>query len=66
MKKCFKTSITWLIGILSFLFLFLSDDMFKLVKLIHNQNEALNVFVNKVLFAIIVFFGDYTNYICDL
>ena len=55
MKKCFKTSITWLIGILSFLFLFLSDDMFKLVKLIHNQNEALNVFVNKVLFAIIVF-----------
>ncbi len=55
MKKYFKLSLTWTVSIITFVFMFLPDDIFKTVKLLPNAPEWIEFVLSRVLlFAMIL------------
>ena len=54
MKKYIKLSLTGSVSIITFIFMFLPEDLFKVAKLISNATDSVNIIVNKVLFYVMV------------
>ena len=54
MKKYIKLSLTWAVSIISFVFMFLPDDLFNTVKLFGNATDSLNSLFNRVVFFLLV------------
>ncbi len=54
MKKYIKLSLTWAVSIITFVFMFLPEDLFKTVKMLPNALDEVNIIVNRIVFFLAV------------
>jgi len=54
LNKYIKRSVTWAVSIISFIFMFVPEDMFKVLKLFPNMSDNKNIIINRAIVFVAV------------